>query len=65
MRIKILMFFLGSSIGVFAQKSMSLRQCEEAFRNNNLQLLAEQYNISQADADIIQAKIWDKYFVKN
>ena len=59
MRIKILMFFFGSSIGVFAQKSMSLRQCEEAFRNNNLQLLAEQYNISQADADIIQAKIWD------
>ena len=59
MRIKILMFFFCSSIGIFAQKSMSLRQCEEAFRNNNLQLLAEQYNISQADADIIQAKIWD------
>ncbi|KQS94382.1 transporter [Chryseobacterium sp. Leaf394] len=38
---------------------MSLQDCEEAFHNNNLQLLAEQYNINMADADIIQAKIWE------
>ncbi|GEN78075.1 TolC family protein [Chryseobacterium hagamense] len=44
---------------VAAQQGMSLSECEEAFHRNNLQLLAEQYNISQADADILQAKIWD------
>lgn len=42
-----------------AQRPMSLSDCEEAFRNNNLQVLAEQYNINIADADILQAKIWE------
>lgn len=42
-----------------AQQKMTLSECEDAFRKNNLQILAEKYNISQADADIIQAKIWD------
>ncbi|NHQ67778.1 TolC family protein, partial [Elizabethkingia miricola] len=36
-----------------------IEECEEAFRKNNLELLAQQYNINLADADIIQAKIWD------
>ena len=38
---------------------MSLQDCELAFQKNNLQLLAAQYNINMADADIIQAKIWE------
>ena len=38
---------------------MSLLDCENAFQKNNLQLLAEQYNINMADADILQAKIWE------
>ncbi|MDQ1097712.1 MULTISPECIES: TolC family protein [Chryseobacterium] len=42
-----------------AQQQMSLADCEEAFQKNNLQLLAEQYNINMADADILQAKIWE------
>jgi cobalt-zinc-cadmium efflux system outer membrane protein len=42
-----------------AQQQMSLVECEEAFQKNNLQLLAEQYNINMADADILQAKIWE------
>jgi cobalt-zinc-cadmium efflux system outer membrane protein len=42
-----------------AQQQMSLLDCEEAFQKNNLQLLAEQYNINMADADILQAKIWE------
>jgi cobalt-zinc-cadmium efflux system outer membrane protein len=42
-----------------AQQQMSLSDCEEAFQKNNLQLLAEQYNINMADADILQAKIWE------
>jgi len=42
-----------------AQQKMSLQACEEAFQENNLQLLAEQYNINMADADVLQAKIWE------
>lgn len=42
-----------------AQQPMSLLDCENAFQTNNLQLLAEQYNINIADADILQAKIWE------
>lgn len=42
-----------------AQQQMSLLGCENAFQQNNLQLLAEQYNINMADADILQAKIWE------
>lgn len=42
-----------------AQQQVSLSDCEEAFQKNNLQLLAEQYNINMADADILQAKIWE------
>ena len=38
---------------------MSLVECENAFQQNNLQLLAEQYSINMADADILQAKIWE------
>jgi cobalt-zinc-cadmium efflux system outer membrane protein len=40
-------------------KKYEFERMRASFRSNNLQLLAEQYNISQADADIIQAKIWD------
>ncbi len=42
-----------------AQQQMSLLECENAFQQNNLQLLAEQYSINMADADILQAKIWE------
>ncbi|MCW3160226.1 TolC family protein [Chryseobacterium oryctis] len=42
-----------------AQQQMTLLDCEEAFQKNNLQLLAEQYNINIADADILQSKIWE------
>ncbi|OAH76575.1 transporter [Chryseobacterium sp. FP211-J200] len=38
---------------------MSLQDCELAFQKNNLQVLAAQYNINMADADIMQAKIWE------
>lgn len=38
---------------------MSLLECENAFQQNNLQLLTEQYSINMADADILQAKIWE------
>lgn len=44
---------------ISAQQQMSLLDCENAFQQNNLQLLAEQYSINMADADILQAKIWE------
>ena len=51
-------FLLSTSI-FFGQQKMSITECEEAFQKNNLQLLAEQYNINMSDADVMQAKIWD------
>lgn len=56
---KIAGLFIVISSFVAAQQQMSLLDCEEAFQKNNLQLLAEQYNINMADADILQAKIWE------
>lgn len=37
----------------------TLRQSEDAFRQNNLLLLAEQFNINVAQAGVIQARIWE------
>lgn len=56
-RIAVLCLVISSFMA--AQQQMSLLECEEAFRKNNLQLLAEQYNINIADADILQARIWE------
>ena len=42
-----------------ARAQITLRQSEDAFRQNNLLLLAEQYNINAAQAAVIQAKIWE------
>ncbi len=56
---KIAGLFIVMSLFMTAQQRMSLSDCEEAFLKNNLQLLAEQYSISMADADILQAKIWE------
>lgn len=47
------------SSGIFAQQRITLNAAEDSFVKNNLQLLAQQYNISLADADIMQSKIWD------
>ncbi|MCJ8155389.1 TolC family protein [Chryseobacterium sp. SSA4.19] len=52
------LFIIISSL-MTAQQRLSLLECEDAFQKNNLQLLAEQYSINMADADILQAKIWD------
>lgn len=56
---RIAVLCLAVSSFMAAQQQMSLLECEEAFQKNNLQLLAEQYNINMADADILQAKIWE------
>ncbi|MGC4057853.1 MAG: TolC family protein [Chitinophagaceae bacterium] len=48
---------------VHAQVSMTLGDCEQTFRKNNLQLLAAQYDIDQAKAQVIQARIWDQPYL--
>ncbi|EJL69514.1 TolC family protein [Chryseobacterium populi] len=56
---KIAGLFVVISSFMAAQRQMSLQDCESTFQANNLQLLAEQYNINMTDADILQAKIWE------
>ena len=43
----------------FAQKSMTLDECESEFLKNNLFLIAEQYNIEASKALTVQARIWE------
>lgn len=59
MRNRFLMVALLAPILFFSQQARTLQQCEEDFIKNNLQLIAEQYNINVNDADMVQAKIWD------
>jgi len=51
------LFFSG--IGL-AQQHLTLKDCDDALQQNNLQLLAQQFNISAAKAGIIQARIWEQ-----
>lgn len=51
--------FFSITNSICAQSPTTLAQCEQAFRKNNLLLLAEQYNIDAAKASVVQAKIWD------
>ena len=41
------------------QQLVTLRDAEQCLMTNNLQLLAEHYEINKADAAIIQAKLFD------
>ncbi len=56
---RIIVIALLISSWAFSQQKITLQQAEQSFVKNNLQLIAEQYNISAADADITQAKIWE------
>lgn len=56
---KLTFFLLITTQTAFSQQNLSLQQCEDRFVKNNLLLLAEQYNIDIAKANVIQAKIWD------
>lgn len=44
---------------VFAQRSLTLAEAERSLQENNLLLLAAQYEIPAAEAAVIQARIWD------
>lgn len=62
---KYLFFFVYvfSCLHLFAQPEVTIKltpsEIEAAFLEQNLQLIAEQMNISIADAEVAQAKLWD------
>lgn len=61
-KIAILFFTIGAVIQVRAEEHvlrMSLIEAEQYFDKHNLLLLAEHYEISKADAAILQAKLFD------
>lgn len=58
-KITTLVLSVSAFVCLSGQQQMSLQDCELAFQKNNLQVLAAQYNTNIADADIMQAKIWE------
>lgn len=63
MRSLFTIFFSVILLCLNAQNTLTINQCEELFKKNNLQLIAEQYNIEAAKASVIQAKIWELPFL--
>ena len=57
------LLFLFVSFSANAQTTLSLKDCENLFQKNNLQLLSEQYNIAGSKAAVIQARIWEQPYV--
>ncbi len=57
---KLLLYLTLISINIQAySQSITLSECENQFLKNNLQLIAEQYNINASKANVIQAKLWE------
>lgn len=58
-----LLFIFGLSLRVCSQEILTIENCESLFIKNNLQLLAEQYNITASKAAVIQARIWEQPYI--
>lgn len=57
-----LLFLLIFSCSLSAQQTplqLSLKDAEQIFLNNNLSLIAERYNVDMAQAQVLQAKLFD------
>jgi cobalt-zinc-cadmium efflux system outer membrane protein len=59
----ILGFLLLTIVNLFAQQTITIVDADVALQKNNLQLLAEQYNVSASQAAVIQAKIWEQPYL--
>lgn len=59
----LLLFTFGFARFAFAQEPRTLEECEQLFLKNNLQLLAEHYNIEASKASVIQARIWEQPYL--
>lgn len=55
----IISLLFASNLRVFAQRKLTIEDCDSLFVKNNLQLLIEHYNIDIKNAAVLQAKIWD------
>ena len=55
----ILLLFANLLVRAQSDTSMTLKECEQTFLANNLNLLAAKFNIDEAKAAVIQAKLWD------
>lgn len=55
--ITLFLLYFGSSAE--GQVLLSIDQCEALFVKSNLKLIAEEFNIKVARADVVQARIWD------
>lgn len=51
--------FITHHIWSQTDSTLSLTDCERIFLKNNLQLLAARYNVDAAQANVIQAKLWE------
>lgn len=51
------------SLTSWAQRPLSLQEAEELLQKNNLFLLSEQFNVTAAQASVIQAKIWEQPYL--
>ena len=61
MRKSVFILLLFSNLIVYAQSdtSLTMKDCERIFLANNLNLLASKFNVDEAKAAVIQAKLWD------
>lgn len=57
------MVILALHINAEAQTPKTLSDCERSFQQNNLQMLAATYDIDQAKAAVIQARIWEQPYL--
>jgi cobalt-zinc-cadmium efflux system outer membrane protein len=62
-RFYLLNLFFCFTVLAAGQRSLNLQQAEELLQKNNLQLLAEQFNITASQAEVIQAKIWEQPYI--
>jgi Outer membrane protein len=53
------LFLVSVAYGQTDTLSLTLKQADSLFLTRNLSLLAQKYNISENEANVIQAKIWD------
>jgi outer membrane protein, heavy metal efflux system len=59
----ILLFFTQLLFLGQAQRFISLSEADQALQKNNLILLSQQFNLSIAQANVIQAKIWEQPYI--
>lgn len=63
MRLLIVIALTSCALLSVGQNPVTFQEADQALQKNNLLLLAEQFNISGAQAAVIQARIWDQPYL--